>query len=401
MKLKQTVKLLGVILLGFSMFLSGCKKYPDETMHEVKFNISAHTVEKPKTNNSKSRDMFVLFEEYAINPEEVTHIQIGVGGTHTTPMYSEIQPFSLTNGAGVTNGMKLPTGNHTLTSLTLLKETAPEVYEVLYSAVNSESFLSQFIVNVLPISFQVPLLDNVPVNVDVIAVDDWTPQDFGWALFNIGITTIYPLYFYGADDAGQQSDMLMQIYSGNKLISTSTTETQGWIKIYFPDYGSIINENEVYLFKLFKDGIEYQREWSVAELLTLPKEVHLLNVYGSGMMGFVEIVYLNSGTFSMPNVYAPNNSEMFGFEVINSSGVIVFSSEVTAGPKSFQYVDTGTLDYNEYFTIRLNYRLYNVGPGTYGDVQTRTAYVNVTTLKNMASSIEMGVYSNNYWWLFI
>lgn len=388
-QLKRKINsMIGMIILLFTVLLTGCEnKRPFDGDYEVRFAVNAMSIEKPVY--SKSSNLFA--GAFAIDPAEVTHVRIGIDGT-------ELPVMTYNVNIGVTDPIKLSTGNHTLTSMSLLKETTPGVYEVMYSAVATGAPLSQYVTHTLPITFEIPLMNMEYVNVDVIALDDWTPEDFGWGSFNIGITTVYPLYFYGADDLGNQSVMSMQIFEGNTLLSASETTVQGWTKVYYPDYNN--RTGETYRFRLIKDGKTYERMWTVEELIALPKEVHLLNVYGSGMMGFGELIYLTSVSFNIPNPFA-QPSEMFGFDVRNSGGTVIYSSELSQGAKTFQYVDTPMDDNSEYYDITLRYQLFNSGPGTWGLTQTRVAHVNVATLKSMTTLIEMGIYASNYWWEFI
>jgi len=391
--LTSIITIMGICIIA----LLSCKKEPMDEMYEVRFEINAMKIENP--NSYKSNAIYDLFKSMMISPEEVSHVSIGVDGTHENPIYSEIMPYNIENG--ITDGMRLPIGNHSLVSLTLLKDLGDENYEVLYSAVAEGAELAQYIDKTIPIAFEVPLFDDIPVAVDVVALDGWTPEAFGWAVYDISITTVYPLYFYGAMDDGTQSVMNMEVYNGTELISTSTVEPEGWIKILYPDVYTIPNNNELYEFFLMKDDILYSRSWNVEELLALPQEVHLLNVYGSGMMGFEEIMMETSAMFSMNNSFSPGgNGENFGFEVRNDKGILIWSCNITQGDKTFTYPNSIMNNADEYVEITLMMQLWNNGVGVWGDTQTLIANVNVETLLSTTGTIEMGPYSGNYYWLF-
>jgi hypothetical protein len=405
LKTRNLIRYVTGIVMMTMILLSGCKKdkmYPDIN-YEVRFSINAMSIENKEVSSSKGPIVDLSKGLMAVDPNEVTHVRIGIDGTHESPFISETLPYSVLEG--VTAPIKLTVGNHTLTSIYLLRETGIDQYEVLYSAVASGAPLSQFVTVTLPISFEIPLLDDVPVNVDVVALDSWTPDQFGFSYFNIGFTTINEIYFYGSTDGGTQSVMSIDVIKGTQVISQSTQEIEGWIKVQYPDVYSESNTTEYLTFNLTKDGVLYDRTFSVAELLSLPREVHLLNVYGSGMFGFEEILTLTSGVFSMPNpLTSGDGGEMFGFTVRNSSGVIVYQSNITQGPKTFEYRSTSMEDNLEYYDITISYQLFNSGPQIFGPVQTRSAHVNVMTLSSMASSVSLGIYStpdSNYWWLFI
>ena len=337
--------MVGIIIFLTSILFTGCQKdFNDKPTSEVRFKINALKVEKPSTKKA-----LMLFE---IDPAEVDHIRIGIDGSYENPMISQTLPFSITDG--VTDPIKLSTGDHYLTSLVLLKETSPDVFEVMYSAVSNGAPLSEFVSTTLPIFFHIPLLGNVPVSVDVVALDSWTPEDFGWATFSIGITTINVVYFYGANDEGNPSVMEFNVYDGTELISTSSQTPEGYTKVLYPDKYSIPNVSETYIFNLTKDGLPYSRTFTVDELLALPKEVHLLNVYGSGMMNF-ELATVQR-TFTINYRSERNtNGELGKVELKTLSGTLLYSSGTySVGPYNIPYTDNLQInDASEGYLIRL------------------------------------------------
>lgn len=393
-------KITGVVLL-FLLTLSGCKKDPDiipDMFADVRFSINAMIVDKPDDMTKSLNSLFDL-KSLSINPEEITNVRLGIDGTHDNPLETKLLDYNISDG--ITDPIKLLTGDHQLVSIELLKEVEPDVYEILYSGVAEGSPLSSFVQNTLPISFSIPLLDAEYVEVDVVALDDWAPEDFGWGIFSIGLKTVYPLYFYGADDAGNASVMSMDVYSGNVLISSSELTVQGWTKVLYVDEYNIPDENEIYTFKLVKDGVEYARDWSVAELKSLPREVILLNVYGSGMSGFVELIYYDLTFVQVGQATWPGSSFMASYSVVNEAGIEVYNSgSMTTGSNLVQYLDGPEDDVDEFYTITINYQLFNDGPGTWLPAETKSAYVPVSTLKGL-STITLDARTSTYnFWMF-
>lgn len=387
-----------MVILMASILFTGCKKNVDvpDKMYEVKFAINAISVPKPTSPTKKAISMSQFMADMSIDPTSVTNVRIGIDGTHDNPIISTILPYSISSG--ITGGVKLSTGDHNLVSMELLADVTPEgettkQYQVLYSAVASGSTLSQFVNSTVPISFHIPLLGMVPVHVDVVALDDWTPSDFGWAMFNIGFTTVHPIYFYGATDAGSPSVMSMNVLSGSTVISSGVTNSNGLLKVLYPDVYSIDNSVEMYTFNLVKDGVSYTETFSVAQLLALPKDVNLLNVFGSGMMGFVQMLSVN---LEIMNNFAPQHNLFASYVVKNATGNIVWTSgNMVQGGVAVQYPDGNDSDM---ITIILTFKGWNQGPGVWTDPQTMTAVVSVATLKaNPNPVVDFG---NNHNWLF-
>jgi hypothetical protein len=179
-QLKETMRKFSIILvLLFTTLTLGCKKYDDkpDEMFGVKFNINAMSIDKPQKHTKSLMSSTQFLEFMSVNPEDVTNVRIGIDGSHDVPVISEILPFNLSDG--ITGVIKLNVGDHELVSMELLKDNGDETYEVLYSAVSEGSPLSQFVSTTVPITFNIPLMSEVPINVDVVAIDDWTPEDFG------------------------------------------------------------------------------------------------------------------------------------------------------------------------------------------------------------------------------
>ena len=333
--------------------------------------------------------------EIKVSPIEVTHVRIGIDGTHESPLISEIMEYDV--AIGVTGAIQLPTGNHSLVAIELLKETSPDVYEVLYSGVAAGAPLAIFVNITIPVAFEIPLLAGQTVDVDVVAIDDWLPEAFGWGLFSITeITTVNALYFYGAKDDNTQSVMTMQVLSKGEVVNNSELKTEGWIKVLFPDYYSENNATEMITFNLTKDGLNYVKTMSVAELLALPREVILLNVYGSGMWGFNEVQTLESREYRFIN--SPGTYDLFSFEVKNAAGEIFSTTTHDDTPKKFTYPDysgSGN-DATEFVDVKLSYQLWNE---SWGAMQTKTAHVSVATLKSSGGAQEiLGIWASPAGW---
>jgi hypothetical protein len=188
--------------------------------------------------------------------------------------------------------------------------------------------------------------------------------------------------------------MSMDVLRGSDVISTGVTDGSGRLKVLFPDVYTEVNSSELYTFNLTKDGVPYSRVFSVEELLSLPREVNLLNVFGSGMMGFQEVVY---GSLSF-TLFCDFQSKSFAavFEVKNSSGVIVYN-----GPSPISYIDTPTNDVSEMYTIKITYSWWNNLESTFISGYMKTANVSVSQLKNAPSPIIINQqYGYEEWWLF-
>lgn len=412
---RKTKGIIGMIILLMTILFTGCNKMYDKPdnprEYEVAFSINAMSIEKPSIGAKSSMSMESFMEAMMVDPEEVTHVRIGIDGTHDNPFISQTLEYSISDG--VTEPIKLAVGNHNLTSMVLLKESEPDVFEVLYSAVADGAELSQFVSTTLPLSFQIPLLNQTSIAVDVVALDDWTPEEFGWALFSMGFTTVQPLYFYGAQNDNSQSVMSMEIYNGSSLISSSIQEPEGWIKILYPDVYSISNNVESYTFKLLKDGIEYSRTFTVGELLALPREVHLLNVYGSGMMGFVQAPVSMVFNIKLNHLLIPDGKGKLNpsaFTVKNSMNEIVYQSPAltfidpfntpSGGSLFFNYLDRQDVEDNdEMYTITMSY--YNYTTQWTTTLLTKTATVSVATLKSAGDIVLQEYSSNMFWWEFI
>jgi hypothetical protein len=382
-----------VMILLTSFLSTGCKKNMDDTdkKYDVRFSINTMSIPKPITGLKSTMSMSEFLKEMAIDPMDVTDVRIGIDGTHDFPLISKVLPFTVSDG--ITGAVKLSVGDHHLTSIELLKSTGVNQYEVLYSGVQNGSFLANFVNITLPVSFHIPLLQEIPVNVDVVAVDEWTPEDFGWAKFTIGFTTIYPIYFYGANDVGTPSVMTMDVYKGTTSISSGVTNSNGLLKVYFPDIYTENNSTEMYTFNLVKDGVSYTRMFSVEELLLLPREVHLLNVYGSGMMNFVELMTIN---LRVRNNIAPGGTIMTSYTVKNSMGYVIWTSgDLVQGTIGVKYPNSSGSDM---ITIVMTYRNWD-GNNSWLGINTKTAIVSVSDL-NSNPNPQMESTSNN-WWLFI
>ena len=383
---KNLLSKLTIVMFALTLLITGCKKEDIDGEYSVQFSINKMSVEKPITKSTKGT--LSLFEELSVNPEEVSHIRIGIDGTYDNPLISNLLTYDPTTD--ITEPIRLNKGNHNLVSIQLLKETGIDTYEVLYSGVQNGSYLSQFVMYTLPLQFYVPLLDDVAVPVDVVAIDDWTPAEFGWAMFNIGYSTINAVYFYGAMDDGTMSTMSMKVYKNETEIYSCTQEPEGWLKVLYPDVYSIDNAIEIYKFVLIKDGVEYVKEYTVAELLSLPREVILLNVYGSGMAGFAAwriknfTLMMDNGPDIIPAKYV----------VKKSDNTIIFDSGVKQNIVPVKYLD----DYsNITYTIIITYSEYG-SPGSPGPDVQKTAVVDVNTL-NQYTDVYMNR-GNNVWWLF-
>lgn len=361
-QLKQILMktLIATIIFFTSILSTGCKKLlKDDGQYEVRFAINTMTIEKPATKSTKS---LKFINAFAIDPTEVTHIRIGIDGTHEIPLIERTLSYNISQG--VTDPIKLSTGDHNLTNMELLKEVTPGTYEVLYSAVATGAPLSQYVTTTLPLSFHIPLLNQVPVSVDVVAIDEWTPEQFGWAVFNIGFTTVYPLYFYGATDQGAPSVMTMTVIKGGNVVSNSETTAEGFTKVYFPDNYNQSDATEMITLNLVKDGLPYTQTQSVETLKALPKEVILLNVYGSGMGGFTLATVQRTFTINYRSDLGVN-ADAAKVELLDmSSNVIWTSGAYGGGPYVIPYLDNMQIDNNtETYIIRFT-RQYNDNQST-------------------------------------
>lgn len=402
--MKKIVEKWNKILLGILFMLSilvstSCEKdkIPSEKLYPVQFAVNALTVEKPTVSTkSGSAYQFLGMEFASVKPEDVTDVRIGITNMGTETL--TVLPFSISQG--ITDVIKLTVGDYSLTTMQLLKETGPEEYEILYSAVASGAPLSQFVTEVVPKTFNIPLNSEVPISMDVVALDDWTPEDFGWAKFIVNdIVTVNPLYFYGATDGGSAATMDLYIFKDGVEIS-SAEYVNGRYKIYYPDFFDETDATEMLTFNLTMNGKQYQAVYSVAYLLSLPREVILLNVYGSGMFGFQELIYGSLG-FNLVNS-GPGYTSPFPavFEVKNSSGVVVYE-----GGSPISYLDSPADDATEMYTIKITYSLWENGGGTWIPGQVKNASVSVSQIKAAAPTVSLDQWAGNNdpnkWWLFI
>lgn len=283
-----TLYLLAVIFL----MVQGCKK-DNEEQFPVSFSIGTTIASENNSWELKSASTIDLSNAFsglfAVDPTTVTHVRLGIDGTYENPTISHTLPYSVSQG--ITSQIMLGYGAHTLVLCQLLMEspTEPGTYTVLFSAVAVGAELEGYVNTHVPLTFNVPLAANETVHIDVLAVEDFTPSQFGFAEFSIGITNLYPMYFFGQTDEGATSIMTMEIYDGTTLLGSSITDVaNGWISVYVPDRYDIDNTVETYQFVLTKDGIVYSRFWTIAEIYALPQEVHLFNVAPlMDMMGFV------------------------------------------------------------------------------------------------------------------
>lgn len=278
-------KLIAWFLVLISL-ITGCKKESLDSFDKVpiKFTVNAFTIENSKSIDSKTYDKWIEFLKSA-KADEVTQCKVGLDGTTTTPLEFKTLSFTLVDGKGESEVTEIVPGIHSLTALQLLNIDD----EVLFSAVKSDAFLAQFVTEIIPKSFNVVAgAGTAIVSMDVVALEDWTPGDFGYGSFTIGINTVYGLYFYGAQYNNDPSVMTMVVTNANGTTYSSSSEDNPnkVLKTYFVDSNERNNATEMVTFELVKDGIELIKTMSVADLLLVPQEIILLNVLGSGMWGF-------------------------------------------------------------------------------------------------------------------
>lgn len=406
---KKSLVVLALLILS----LSGCKKENiiETRQGQVSFEINAfsvpqnslETTSKSNSNVEYSKSSFVEYyaatsysEFLKSNPVDVSKAQLGIDGL-TNPEY--LVDIQLVNGLAKTPPIQLSLGTHSLTSLTLL--SSEDI--VLYSAVAENAELSSFVSYTVPSSFVVPTEGNLAVPMDVVALDSWTPADFGFDAFAIGIINVNQMYFYGLKNDLSPSVMSIEVLDGeNSIYYADSNPTTGFLKILYPDVNSEDNATEIYKFNLTIDGVLYTQSLSVEQLQATTSEfsqrqVILFNVNGSGYHGFEELIY---GSLSF-NLLFNNGQSPFpaDFQVKNSLGEVVYE-----GPSPISYIDAGgeTNDATEMYTIKMTYSWWENGAGVFEPGRVKNATVSVLQLKSATNPTILNQQINQeIWWLFI